>query len=124
MKLADDYVEAILRLRRLTRAAKQQDRLYDADRYEAQEHVLLDEAKETFKQRILAHIKFFKDNPDKGMHNYDEPDGEVATIHFAEKVFGYDFELDDEAREYFLKATMVEVWEYWLNKILPKINKL
>jgi hypothetical protein len=36
---------------------------------------------------------------------------------------GYDVECDDVATDFFLKATMLEIWVYWMTEIIPNWTK-
>jgi hypothetical protein len=68
--------------------------------------------------RIRGEINLMRRHP-----NYETPPETEKIIIDQAKSFGYDFEEDPEATDYFLKATPFEVWEYWLTNIIPNFDK-
>ncbi|MCE7997053.1 MAG: hypothetical protein HEP71_34155 [Roseivirga sp.] len=51
---------------------------------------------------------------------HEEAEAEILTA--LKTVCGYDFEEDQESSDYFLKATIDEIWQYYLDTILPKLE--
>lgn len=74
--------------------------------------------------------KAIKDEIEKLSFNADYENTEASNNNEAkilkayEQYFDYDFEQDPDALDYFQKATYIEIWQYHIQVIIPKLKKL
>ncbi len=52
----------------------------------------------------------------------DEREAEILTAF--KDACGYDYSLDEKRNDFCLLATQPEIWEYWLNVIIPRIESI
>jgi hypothetical protein len=79
-----------------------------------------------FRKKLIEGLKI-KINIEIEMMNEDDSyetpsEAEKDIIEHAEAL-GYDYNDDAEKLNFDLKATPLEIWEYWIEKIIPKIEK-
>lgn len=65
-------------------------------------------------------IKLTKDN--KYYDNTLCAGNEAHILTLLKDHFGYDYELDSQRDHYCLGASQIEIWEYYLDTILPSLN--
>jgi hypothetical protein len=70
---------------------------------------------------IESELKHFEN-----IENYDGSafclENEMAIIKAYEDILNYEIEENNEAMEYFLHATMEEIWHYHLDIIIPSLK--
>lgn len=70
---------------------------------------------------ILAVIEKLKTNSDYYLSEENEKD-EAEILDALKVTHSYDWEEDNDAFDYFLKATPEEIWEYYSETIIPKLK--
>lgn len=71
-------------------------------------------------EKIKAHIKTLDVMVDETGEQTDVANHLISTI---EAEFGYDWESYQKDFDYLIKATNVEIWEYYLSDIMPRLKK-